>query len=84
MQILFFINVLLGLVAIRVNGEAFSHLLARGLGEYFKSLVVTNSPEPTTTIKSEQNEQKSYNLQEFSSVELRTVDLATIVKINFF
>ena len=75
---------LFGLVAIRVNGEAFSHLLARGLGEYFKSLAVTNSPEPTTTIKSEQNEQKSYNLQEFSSVELRTVDLATIVKINFF
>ena len=62
MQILFSINVLFGLVAMGVNGEAFSHLLARDqtLGEYFKSLAITNSPEPTTTIKSERNEQKSY------------------------
>ena len=60
MQKLFFITVLFGLILIGVKGKVFSILLARGLGEHFKNLAVTDSPEPTTTIKSEQNEQKSY------------------------
>jgi hypothetical protein len=61
-----------GLFLIRVNGKAFSLLLPPGLGEYFKILSARNSPEPTTTIKSEQFEHESY-LLEFSIVELRTV-----------
>ena len=60
-QKLFSIIVLFGLILIGVKGKVFSLLLAWGLGEYFKNLAVTDSPEPTTTIKSEQNEQKTGN-----------------------
>ena len=59
MRKLFFITVIFGLILFGVNGKALSLRLPQGLEEYFKSLGPTAIPEPTTTVKSEENEPKS-------------------------